>query len=151
MRSNRTVAGRRAKAEATRQPHSTQFGPDQLQREIKHLRRENEGLRRKVAERDQKLADAEKQIADAEKQIADAEKQIADAEKQIADAEKQIADLERKLALRSRNSTNSSKPPSSDGLAGTQRPRGRKLKSKRKPGGQPGHVGRFRQLGSVRK
>jgi hypothetical protein len=52
--------------------------------------------------------------------------------------EKQIADLERQLAARRKNSTNSSKPCFSDGLAGEQRPRGRKRKSKRKPGGQPG-------------
>src|ERR1039457_5308838 len=45
-----------------------------------------------------------------------------------------------------KNSTNSSKPPSSDGLAGEQRPRGRKHKSKRKPGAQPGHPGHHRPL-----
>jgi transposase len=78
--------------------------------------------------------------------LANAEKQIADAEKQIADAEKQIADLERQLALRKQNSTNSSKPPSSDGLAGEQRPRGPKRKSRRKPGAQPGHTGHHRRL-----
>src|ERR1039457_2091111 len=70
-----------------------------------------------------------------EQQIADAEKQIADAGKQIADAGKQIADLERKLATRKRNSTNSSKPPSSDGMAGPQRRRcSPRKKSGRKPG-----------------
>jgi hypothetical protein len=90
---------------------SRPYSPEQLQQQIERLRRENEELRRKVAERDQ----------------------------QMADAEKQIADLERQLALRKRNSTNSSKPPCSDGLAGDQRPRGRPDKSKRKPGGQPGH------------
>src|SRR6266566_4569252 len=67
-------------------------------------------------------------------------------EKQITEQEKQITDLERQLALRKRNSTNSSKPPSSDGLAGEQRPRGRKHKSQRKPGGQPGHPGHHRPL-----
>src|SRR6266699_1863962 len=60
--------------------------------------------------------------------------------------ETQITDLERQLAMRKRNSTNSSKPPSSDGLAGEQRPRGRKHKSQRKPGGQPGHPGHHRPL-----
>jgi transposase len=103
---------------ANRRRHSNKPGPEHLQRENERLQREVEDLRRKVAERDQ----------------------------QIADAEKQIADLERQLALRERNSTNSSKPPSSDGLAGGQRPRGRKDKSKRKPGGQPGHAGHHRPL-----
>src|ERR1019366_8147165 len=55
--------------------------------------------------------------------------------------------VERKLALRRQNSTTSSKPPSSDGLAGEQRPRGsRRTKSRRKPGGQPGHCGHWRGL-----
>jgi transposase len=103
---------------ANRPRHSNPPAQEQLQREIERLREENEQLRREVAERDQ----------------------------QIADAEKQIADLERQLALRQRNSTNSSKPPSSDGLAGEQRDRGRKDKSKRKPGGQPGHPGHHRRL-----
>src|ERR1039457_5670942 len=127
-------------ARRTRQPevvanshrHSNQVSREQLYRENERLLRELEDLRRKVAER--------------ESQIAEREKQIADAEKQIADAEKQIADLERQLAGRKRNSTNSSKPPSSDGLAGEQRPRGRKRKSKRKPGAQPGHPGHHRPL-----
>jgi len=98
--------------------HSNEPSREQLHRENERLLRENEELRRKVAE----------------------------GEKQIADAEKQIADLERQLAGRKKNSTNSSKPPSSDGLAGEQRPRGRKHKSKRKPGAQPGHPGHHRQL-----
>ena len=36
---------------------------------------------------------------------------------------RRIADLERQLALRQQNSTTTSKPPSSDGLAGRQRER----------------------------
>jgi transposase len=124
------------------------------------LARENERLRRELAQKEEKIrklseevaeqrkqiADAEKQITDAEKQITDAEKQITDAEKQITDAEKQIADLERQLALRKQNSTNSSKPPSSDGLAGQPRKRGRRKKSRRKAGGQPGHRGAYRPV-----
>jgi transposase len=63
-----------------------------------------------------------------------------------AEQKKRIADLERQLALRQQNSTTSSKPPSSDGLAGRQRERGRRMKSRRKPGGQPGHPGHTRPL-----
>lgn len=78
------------------------------------------------------------------------EQRLRDAEKHIADAEKQIADLERKLGLRRQNSISSSKPPSSDGLAGEQRPRGsRRNKSQRKPGGQPGHRGHWRGLAAA--
>jgi transposase len=89
------------------------------------LKRENERLRRQLVEREQ---------------------QLAEAQKRIADAQKQIADLERQLALRQQNSTTTSKPPSSDGLAGHQRERGRRTKSRRKPGGQPGHPGHSRPL-----
>jgi transposase len=59
---------------------------------------------------------------------------------------KQIDDLKRQLALRQQNSTTTSKPPSSDGLAGRQRIRGRRTKSRRRPGGQPGHPGHHRPL-----
>jgi transposase len=65
----------------------------------------------------------------------------------LIERDKKIAELERKLALRAQNSTTSSKPPSSDGLAGEQRPRGsRRKKNRRKPGGQPGHRGHWRGL-----
>jgi transposase len=96
------------------------------------LKGEIERLRRKLAERD--------------RQLAKAEQQIAESKKQIAEAEKKIDDLERQLALRQQNSTTTSKPPSSDGLAGRQRVRGRRTKSRRKPGGQPGHPGHCRPL-----
>jgi len=65
---------------------------------------------------------------------------------QLEEQAKRIADLERQLALKQQNSTITSKPPSSDGLAGQQRPRGRREKSRRKAGGQPGHPGRHRDL-----
>jgi len=90
---------------------------EQLHPENERLLRANEDLRRKLTER----------------------------EKQIADAEKQIADLERQLAGRQKDSTNSSKPPSSDGPAANSRSRRRK-KCKRKPGGQKGHPGHHRPL-----
>jgi len=73
--------------------------------------------------------------------------ELLDKEQRLRDAEKQIADLERKLAMRLQNSVTSSKPPSSDGLAGEQRLRGSsRKKSRRKPGGQPGHRGHWRRL-----
>src|SRR6266567_4451143 len=106
---------------------------------LNFLRRELERLQEKFKKRSER-------IAELEKQVQEKEKELADAQKKIAEQEKQITDLERQLALRKRNSTNSSKPPSSDGLAGEQRPRGRKHKSQRKPGGQPGHPGHHRPL-----
>src|ERR1039457_6983680 len=96
------------------------------------LEREIERLRRELADKDQ--------------QIRHQAEEITRQQQQIADAEKQIADLERQLALRKQNSTNSSKPPSSDGLAGEPRQRGRRKKSRRKAGGQPGHRGAHRPL-----
>ncbi len=108
------------------QPAKPQAGQRGLEHEIERLSRDNDKLRQDLIERDRKLADAERQIAE---------------------GEKQIADLERKLALRLQNSVTSSKPPSSDGLAGEQRQRGSKRKkSRRKPGGQPGHCGHWRGL-----
>ena len=100
--------------------------PERLQRENERLAREVERLRRELIERDKRLIERNKKIAD---------------------LDKEIADLERQLGLRRQNSTTSSKPPSSDGLAGEQRKRGsRRKKSQRKPGGQPGHRGRWRGL-----
>jgi transposase len=97
-----------------------------------NLERENERLRRELADKDQ--------------QIRRQAEEITKQQQRIVDAEKQIADLERQLALRKQNSTNSSKPPSSDGLAGEPRQRGRRKKSRRKVGGQPGHRGAHRPL-----
>jgi len=103
------------------------------------LRRENERLRRQVEQLRQQLSEQAEQLAK-EKQ------RTAEAEKQISEAEKQISDLERQLALRLQNSTTSSKPPSSDGLAGEPRQRGRRKKSKRKAGGQPATAERIVRL-----
>jgi transposase len=104
----------------------------ELQRENKRLREENERLRREVAE--------------SEKKVAESEQQIADREKQIANQEKLIADLERQLAGRKKDSTNSSKPPSSDGPAAARRWKPARCRGQRKPGGQKGHPGRHREL-----
>jgi len=99
---------------------------ENLQRELERIRRENQKLR----------------------------EQITDKDEEIAEQQRHIQDLERKLESRNRNSTTSSKPPSSDGLAGRQRERGRKSsnpKKRRKPGGQPGHPGHHRALVPVER
>ena len=90
-----------------------------MEREIERLRRDNEKLRR---------------------ELTDSEKRMADQSKQIADLGKKNADLERKLGLKLQNSTTSSKPPSSDGLAGKQRPRcvSQRKKSDGSPAGSRG-------------
>jgi transposase len=109
------------------QPHR-----EEVQREVERLQQENEELRRKVAQRD--------------KEISEREKQISDQQKQISEREKQISDLERQLAARRKDSSNSSKPPSSDQLIKPSRLPERRKKSKRKPGGQKGHPGQYRPL-----
>lgn len=91
---------------------------EELQRENGRLRKEIERLREKVAE----------------------------SEKEIADRDKKIADLERQLAGRKKDSTNSSKPPSSDGPAAARRLKPTHCRGRRKPGGQEGHPGRHREL-----
>lgn len=56
----------------------------------------------------------------------------------IAEQDAEIAELKRRLAA---NSRNSSRPPSSDGLAKPPAPKSLRRRSGRKPGGQQGHGG----------
>src|SRR5436309_10804709 len=62
-------------------------------------------------------------------------------EQQLATLEQRVGDLEARLKL---NSTNSSKPPSSDPIGLKRKPPARP--SGRKRGGQPGHRRRLRSL-----
>ena len=66
--------------------------------------------------------------------------ELATARGELADARQRIAELE---ARAGKNSRNSSKPPSSDGL-GKPAPKPKSLRKRtgRKPGGQDGHAGR---------
>jgi transposase len=65
------------------------------------------------------------------------ERRIAELEAENAALKARVAELEAQLRA---NSRNSSKPPSTDGPA-KPAPRSLRGKSKRKPGGQPGHPG----------
>ena len=87
-------------------------------------------------------------LEQANQRITERQRQITQQEEQLAEQQKQVRKLERELAESRRNSTNSCKPPSWDGLAGPQRVRGRKpggAKCKRRAGGQPGHAGHYRK------
>ena len=69
----------------------------------------------------------------------EANEKIAYLERENQELRERIAELERRLAL---NSSNSSKPPASDGFGKqTRRTQSLRKKSKRKSGGQPGHRG----------
>jgi len=65
--------------------------------------------------------------------------------RQNAELEARLAKLERQLA---KNSSNSSKPPSSDGLK-KAKPKSRREKGKRLTGGQPGHEGKTLKMVAV--
>ena len=91
--------------------------------------------------------DLRRKIERQQREIEKLREQLGERDQQITEQQGQITELERQLAMRKRNSTTSSKPPSSDGLAGKQRNRcSQRKKSKRKPGGQPGHTGHERPL-----
>ena len=66
------------------------------------------------------------------------EELIASLRAEILALRAEVAELRRRLGL---DSSNSSKPPSSDGLKRPARVRSLREKSKRKPGGQNGHAG----------
>jgi len=79
-------------------------------------------------------------IAELEAQVAERDARIAQLEAQVKALTRRVAELEAQLR---QNSTNSSKPPSSD-PPGVRRPP--RVPTGRRPGGQPGHPRHERQL-----
>lgn len=112
---------------------------DKLRKEYGRLRKDHDEIRKERAE-------DKRTISELEKNLTEREKKLAEHDEEIQEKDKRIADLEHQLAGRKKDSTNSSKPPSSDGPAAGKRIHPQRPKSKRKPGGQPGHPGRCRDL-----
>jgi transposase len=79
-------------------------------------------------------------IAELEAQVAARDTRIAELEAQVKVLTRRVAELEARLR---KNSTNSSKPPSSD-PPGVRRPA--RVPTGRRPGGQPGHQFHEREL-----
>jgi transposase len=104
--------------------------------------------RKKRSRRDQSAPDTHDRQAQEIERLRDENERLR---KQLEEQAKRITDLERQLALKQQNSTTTSKPPSSDGLAGRQRERGRRTTSRRHVGGQPGHPGHHRELVPVER
>lgn len=94
-----------------------------------------EQLRAQLAARDARIGRLQAQLA-----AKDA--RIAQLEARVEELERRVAELKAQLGL---NSTNSSKPPSSD-PPGTKRAAREPKPKGRRPGGQPGHEHHERQL-----
>jgi transposase len=86
----------------------------------------------------QQLAEAQQQLAEAQQQLAEVRQQLTEKDAIIAALRGEVAELKRRLEL---NSSNSGKPPSSDGLKKPPRVTSLREPSGKKTGGQKGHPG----------
>jgi len=107
--------------------------------EYDRLRKAHDNLRRQHE-------DAGQEQSEDKRRVAELERRLAERDEEIREKDERIADFEHQLAGSRKDSTNSLKPPSSDGPAAGKRTHPQRPKSKRKPGGQPGHPGRCRSL-----
>ncbi len=90
----------------------------------------------------------QRRIADLEGQLAERDRRIVELETEVGELNAQVARLVEQVAKLSKNSSNSSKPPSSDIVKPPKPPLpcGRR---KRRIGGQPGHLRHERQAFSA--
>ena len=91
----------------------------------------------------QRISEIEAQLKQRDERIAALERQVAELLKINAELTEQVAKLTDKVAKLSKNSSNSSKPPSSDIV---KPPRNTKSNTPRKIGAQPGHTKHERPL-----
>jgi transposase len=96
-----------------------------------------------LAEKDALLAEKDARIAELEERLAARDARIAELEAQVAMLLRRVAELE---TLLGQNSTNSSRPPSSDRPGVRRRKPRKRKKKKRSAGGQRGHAPHRREL-----
>ena len=101
----------------------------------------------RIAELESALAEGNAKLTKYEAKLAEGDAEIAELKEQVAKLVAQVEQLTEKL---NQNSSNSHRPPSSDGPGGGSRgarpSKKSGQKSKRKRGGQKGHRGSHRQL-----
>jgi len=115
---------------------------EELQKENEELRAENRILRQEIDNLREKISELETTMAERiEVSVTEAVKQAT--EPLIEELSKARTEIARLNAIIKKDSTNSSKPPSTDGLK--KIPNSRE-KSGKKQGGQKGHVGRRLKL-----
>jgi transposase len=114
-------------------------------RERAHQRRIAD-LERRIVQRDQRIAELEAEVESrriralqAEAEVAELKAEAVERKAEVVELKAQVARLAEQVAKLSKNSSNSSKPPSSDLVKPPKPPlsRGRR---KRRIGGQPGHA-----------